>query len=229
VSSRTRPPEFDFEWEEPTPPARRRRPPAPPPRGGARRFGLPIVGAALFIGLVVCYLVSAGSSGTTTVTETATVTAPAAVEPPLAASGEASRAGIVLVVLNGSDEAGLAGRTAEEARTLGYEDVTEGNAPAPETGDRVLYQRGAAAEARQVADDLGLPDPVRLAPGDPIADTVDRSAQVIVALGPTGTVPGVGAIGADDATGAGAADDAAGAGAAPADVTAPVEVPAPEG
>ncbi len=42
-----------------------------------RRFGLPIVGAALFIGLVVGYLVSSGSAGTTTVTETKTVTAPA--------------------------------------------------------------------------------------------------------------------------------------------------------
>jgi hypothetical protein len=194
-----------------------------------RRFGLPIVGAALFVGLVVGYLVSAGASGTTTVTETTTVTAPAAVEPPLVASGEASRAGIVLVVLNGSDEAGLAGRTAEEARGLGYENVTEGNAPAPESGDRVLYQRGAAPEARQVADDLGLPDPVRLPSGDPIADAVDRSAQVIVALGPTGTVPGVGATGAD-AAGAGADGAAVPAeDAAPAGATAPAEVPAPEG
>ncbi|HEX2503404.1 MAG TPA: LytR C-terminal domain-containing protein [Miltoncostaeaceae bacterium] len=229
MSSRTRPPDLDLDWEEPARPARR-RPPAPPPRQ-MRRFGLPIVGAALFIGLVVGYLVSAGSSGTTTITETKTVTAPAVVPPPVVASGEASRAGIALVVLNGSDEAGLAGRTAEEARTLGYEEVTEGNAPAPEATDRVLYQRGAAAEARQVADDLGLPDPVRLAASDPIADAVDPSAQVIVALGPTGlTAPDAGA------TGAGAAAepeaDAAAepeAGAAGADVTAPVEVPAPEG
>ena len=162
MSSRTRPPEFDVDWEEPKPtrPPRRRRPTAPPRE--MRRFGLPIVGAALFVGLVVGYLVSSGSAGTTTVTETKTVTAPAAAPAPAAASGPASRAGISLVVLNGSDEAGLAGRTAEEARTLGYEEVTEGNAPAPEAADRVLYQRGAAAEARQVADDLGLPDPVRL-------------------------------------------------------------------
>lgn len=231
MSSRTRPPDLDLDWEEPTRPVRRRRPPAPPPRQ-MRRFGLPIVGAALFVGLVVGYLVSAGSGGTTTVTETTTVTAPAATPAPVAASGQASRAGIALVVLNGSDEAGLAGRTAEEARTLGYEEVTEGNAPVPETTDRVLYQRGAAAEGRQVADDLGLPDPTRLAPTDPIADAVDPSAQVIVALGPTGLAA------PDRATGAAAdpladplADPAAepDAGAAGADVTAPVEVPAPEG
>ena len=68
MSSRTRPPEFDLDWEEPTPtrPPRRRRPPAPPRQ--MRRFGLPIVGAALFVGLVVGYLVSSGSAGTTTVT-----------------------------------------------------------------------------------------------------------------------------------------------------------------
>ena len=224
MSSRTRPPELDLEWEEPTPtrPPRRRRPPAPPRQ--MRRFGLPIVGAALFVGLVVGYLVSSGSAGTTTVTETKTVTAPAAAPAPAAASGPASRAGISLVVLNGSDEAGLAGRTAEEARTLGYEEVTEGNAPAPEAADRVLYQRGAAAEARQVADDLGLPDPVRLPATDPISDAVDASAQVIVALGPTGlSDTDAGATGATDATGE---PDAA---APPADVTAPVEVPAPEG
>lgn len=238
MSSRTRPPEFDFDWEdpagpEPTRPARRRRP-APPPRGGVRRFGLPIVGAALFVGLVVGYLVSSGSAGTTTVTETTTVTAEAAVPAPLAASGEASRAGIVLVVLNGSDEAGLAGRTAEEARSLGYEDVTEGNAPVPETADRVLYQRGAASEARQVADDLGLPDPVRLPPGDPIAEAVDRSAQVIVALAPTGAAPDAGATGATGADGAAAgagavAEPDTGAEPAPAGATAPVEVTEPEG
>jgi LytR cell envelope-related transcriptional attenuator len=217
VSSRTRPPEFDLDWEEPSRPVRRRRPPAPPPRQ-LRRFGLPVVGAALFIGLVVGYLVSSGSAGTTTVTETRTVTAPAAGPAPVAARGPASRAGIALVILNGSDLAGLAGRTAEEARTLGYEDVTEGNAPVAETADRVLYQRGAAAEARQVADDLGLPDPVRLPASDPIADAVDSSAQVIVALGPTGkTAPDAGAAAEPDA------------GPAGADVTAPVEVPAPEG
>jgi LytR cell envelope-related transcriptional attenuator len=221
VSSRTRPPEFDLEWEEPARPVRRRRPPAPPPRH-VRRFGLPIVGAALFIGLVVGYLVSSGSGGTTTVTEATTVTAPAATPAPAAASGPASRAGISLVVLNGSDEAGLAGRTAGEARSLGYEEVTEGNAPAPEAADRVLYQRGAAAEGRQVADDLGMPDPVRLPAADPISDAVDASAQVIVALGPTIAEPD----GATDAGGAAAEPDAA---TPPADVTAPVEIPAPEG
>jgi hypothetical protein len=188
-----------------------------------RRFGLPIVGAALFIGLVVGYLVSSGSGGTTTVTETKTVTAPAAAPAPAAPSGPASRAGISLVVLNGSDEAGLAGRTAEEARTLGYEEVTEGNAPAPETTDRVLYQPGAAPEARQVADDLGLPDPVRLPAGDPISDAVDQSAQVIVALGPTGLAAPDDGAGATGATGLDEpdADAAAPAGdaAAPAEVT----------
>ena len=224
MSSRIRPPDLDLEWEEPTRPVRRRRPPQPPRQ--VRRFGLPIVGAALFIGLVVGYLVSSGSSGTTTITETKTVTAPAAAPAPAAASGPASRAGIALVVLNGSDEAGLAGSTAEQARGLGYEDVTEGNAPVPETADRVLFQRGAAAQARQVADDLGLPDPVRVPAGDPIADSVDSSAQVIVALGPTGrTAPDAGAA----AAGADGAAAEPGADAAPADVTAPVEVPAPEG
>lgn len=223
MSSRTRPPDLDLEWEEPTRPVRRRRPPRPPRQ--VRRFGLPIVGAALFIGLVVGYLVSSASSGTTTITETTTVTAPAAAPAPAAASGPASRAGIALVVLNGSDEAGLAGRTAEEARTLGYEDITEGNAPAPEATDRVLFRSGAAPQARQVADDLGLPDPVRMPAGDPIANGLDAGARVIVALGPTGTTA------LDDGAAPAGADGEAqpGLDAAPPDVTAPVEAPAPEG
>ena len=235
MSSRTSPPEFDVEWEEPTtrparsaPRRRRRRTPSAPRGGGARRFGLPIVGAALFIGLVVGYLVSSGSHGTTTVTETKTVTAPAATPAPAAASGPASRAGIALVVLNGSDEAGLAGRTADQARSLGYEEVTQGNAPVPETRDRVLYRAGFAPEARQVSDDLGLGDPVRLTPTDPISNGVDSTTQVVVALGPplgaTGGAAAGGTTGPDatgaDATGAGAgATDATGSGAAGTDAT----------
>ena len=90
---------------------------------------------------------------------------------------------IALAVLNGSGEAGLAGTTAEQARSLGYEDVTEGNAPTPAQADRVLFRQGAEAQARQVATDLSLPDPLPAA-GDEAAAT-EPGADVIVVLGPS--------------------------------------------
>ena len=191
-TTRSRPPDLDdLDWDEPP----SRRPPPRRPRGGgaARKVGLPVVGGALVIGLLVGFLANSGGGGTTTVTETRTVTAPAATSAP-AASGAASRADIALAVLNGSDEAGLAGRTADQARSLGYELVTEGNAPTAAVSDSVVFREGAAAKARQVAADLGLPPPTKMTAGDALA-SVEPGADVIVVLGPTGA-----AAGAADAT-----------------------------
>jgi hypothetical protein len=201
-TTRTRPPDLDdLDWDEPP----SRRPPPRRPRGGgaARRVGLPVVGGALVIGLLVGFLANSGGGGTTTVTETRTVTAPAAASAP-ATSGAASRADIALAVLNGSDEAGLAGRTADQARGLGYQLVTDGNAPTAESADRVVFREGAAAKARQVAADLGLPAPAKMAVDDPLA-AVEPGADVIVALGPSGASAGAAAdtITPDAATGTG--------------------------
>ena len=191
-TTRTRPPDLDdLDWEEPP----SRRPPPRRPRGGgaARKVGLPVVGGALVVGLLVGFLANSGGGGTTTITETRTVTAPAAASAP-AASGAASRGDIALAVLNGSDEAGLAGRTADQARALGYGLITDGNAPTAASADSVVFREGAAAKARQVAADLDLPAPTRMAADDPLA-AVEPGADVIVVLGPTGA-----ATGAADAT-----------------------------
>ncbi len=212
-TTRTRPPDLeDLDWDEPP----SRRPPPRRPRGGgaARKVGLPVVGGALVIGLLVGFLANSGSGGTTTITETRTVTAPAAASAP-AASGAASRADIALAVLNGSDEAGLAGRTADQARALGYELVTDGNAPTAASADGVVFREGAAAKARQVAADLDLPAPTRLALDDPLA-AVEPGADVIVVLGPTGASAGAAdaAVAPDASTDTGtgdAATDATGA------------------
>lgn len=184
VSSRTRLPEREeLDWDEPP---SRRPPPPRTPRRAPRTVALPIAGGAVLLALLVGFLANSGGGGTTTITETRTVTAPSTAAAP-SASGEASRADIALAILNGSDESGLAGRTAAQAQGLGYELVSEGNAPEPESTDRVLYRQGAAAKARQVAEDLGLPAPTRLAADDAIA-SVEPGAEVIVALGPTGAV-----------------------------------------
>ena len=190
MSSRTRPPAWETEYDdereyyddEPVRVRGRR----PPPRQ-VRKVGLPLVGLALAGGLLVGFLANSGGGGTVTetITATRTVTAPPAGD---TASGASSRATIALAVLNGSDQSGLAGTTAEQARSIGYQDVTEGNAPTPATTDRVLYRQGSEAQARQVATDLSLPAPLPAAQDD--AATAQPAADVIVVLGGTGVSAG---------------------------------------
>ena len=233
MSSRTRPPVWETDYderydervddrdyydEEPVRPRGGRR---PPPRQ-IRKVGMPIVGLALAGGLLVGYLANSGGGGTVTetVTATKTVTAGAAADEAGAgtgatAAGSASRAGVALAILNGSGESGLAAATADQARTLGYADVTEGNAPEPATADRVLYRPGAEPQARLVATDLGLPPPLPAA--QDTAANAEPAADVIVVLGGTGST---GAAASDSSASDGtaadgaAADDAAAEGAA---------------
>ena len=74
-----------------------------------------------------------------TVTDTTpgTTTAPADLPP---------RGGIRLAVLNGTDVAGLAARTASRAQGLGYPSPATGNAPSG-TGPTVVYFRQGARDA----------------------------------------------------------------------------------
>ena len=183
MSSRGREPDWDDDWEGRDRSGRRRPAPRPP----ARQFGLLIVVAALLVGLIIGFVASCGGGGTKTVTETKTVTAPQASTPGAAVpSGPASRATIALAFLNGSGEAGLAATRADAARALGYQNVTVGDAPSPVTSDRVVYRKGAAARAAQVAQDLGLDAPTLLPAGDPVLTTAPDAA-VIVLLGPSGS------------------------------------------
>ena len=156
MSTRTRPPELDEERyrRRTAPPSKRRRPPA----GPVRTFGPLALGGAILAGLLIGFLIGGSGGDTKTVTAVKTVTAPSATTAAdgTAPSGAASRATIALAVLNGSGVDGLAGQTAAQAKTLGYTQVTEGNAP-PRTGPSIVYYRGSGqAEARQVADDLGI-------------------------------------------------------------------------
>lgn len=213
MSSR-RPSDWDEDdWDEPV--ARPRRRGAQPRR--VRTFGLPVVAAALVGGLFVGYVASSGGgTTTTTITETRTVTAPSAeVTAGVTPSGEATRGAIDLAILNGSGESGLAARTAEGARELGYASVLEGNAPSPVSVDLVLHRQGAAPRAARVAEDLGLPEPELASTDDPVLASAP-DADVIVVLGPTGSAGT-----ADDGASAGAAEGAADAPAADAAVASP--------
>ncbi len=186
---RGREPDWDDDWEGRDRSPRRR----PAPRRPGRTFGLPIVAAALLVGLIIGFVASCGGGDTKTVTETKTVTAPQSSSSGSAIpSGAASRATIALAFLNGSGESGLAASRADAARALGYQNVTVGDAPSPVTSDRVVYRKGAAGRAAQVAQDLGLDAPTLLPAGDPVL-TAASDASVIVLLGPSGattTTPG---------------------------------------
>ncbi len=202
---------YEDEYDEPPRTGGRRAPAGP----RARRFGLPVVAAALVGGLFVGYLVSSGGSGTATVTETKTVSAPASASAPGAAtaSGAASRGSINLAVLNGSSQSGLARGTADTAEGLGYQNVFAADAPTPVTQSEVVYREGYAAQAQQVADDLQLPAPSPATVGSGVL-AVAPDAQVVVVLGSASATDSA-------ATGSGAAD--AGAATAPADGATPTQ------
>ena len=192
------PSDWDDDWDDGDRPRPRRRATASPAR--ARTFGLPIVAAALIGGLFVGYVVSSGGGGTTTITQTKTVTAPSAEVSSgsgIVPSGEATRATISLAVLNGSGENGLAAGTAEDARQIGYEEITEGNAPSLVSASMVLHRQGAGPRAARVAEDLGLPEP-ELATADDPALAAAPDADVVVVLGPSGAA----SAGVDDGTAA---------------------------
>jgi LytR cell envelope-related transcriptional attenuator len=181
VSTRTRPPlrERPEGARRPRDPARTR-----PRSSPARTFGLPVLGGALLLGLLVGFLARGGGE-TKTVTSVKTVTAKAAAPAPDAASGAASRPTIALAVLNGSGESGLAASTAETAKGLGYTTVSEGNAPSQVGESHVYFRAGAAAQARQVAQDLSLPAPTRLPAGGELEGAAPADARVVAVLGPT--------------------------------------------
>ena len=178
MTTRTRPPVVD----RPDAPRRPRRPPQPPRKAGIRRFGPPALGGALVVGLLIGYAAH-GGGGTKTVTSVQTVTAPASSAPP-AASGAASRSRIPLAVLNGSGVSGLAHQTAEQARGMGYAQISEGNAPSTVTATKVYFRPGGAPEARQVAQDLNLPTPTRIPATGALDKAADAPAHVVVVLGP---------------------------------------------
>jgi hypothetical protein len=144
-----------------------------------------------------------GDDGTVTVLETGapapdttaaatdgeSPTAPAATTAP-ATTAEApppARDEISLVVLNGTDTAGLAAGTAAEAETIGYTGVTTGNAPTSTAPSTVYYATGQEAAAERVASDLRIEATAPLPASGPITDAAreaNPAADVVVVLGP---------------------------------------------
>lgn len=123
-----------------------------------------------------------------TTTEPAT-TAPATTAPTTAEdepSAPPARDEIQLAVLNATDTQGAAGRTADEAESLGYAGVTAGNAPTTSDPTTVYYRAGQEAAGRRVAADLQV-DQVAALPGSgALASAAPAGAQVVLVIGPAG-------------------------------------------
>lgn len=119
----------------------------------------------------------ADTTGTdTTGTAPDTTTVPA--EPPPA------RDTIALVVLNGTDTAGLAAQNATTAEGLGYAGVETGNAPTQAGPSVVYYRAGQEAAAGVVAQDFQVSDVQELPASGPLSTAVPGGAQVALVLGP---------------------------------------------
>jgi hypothetical protein len=86
-------------------------------------------------------------------------------------------------VLNGAGVSGIAGRTAARAQRIGYTQVSAGDAPRQPGPSTVYFRPRAAAEAAQVARDLGITQARAMPRGGALAAAAPARAQVIVVLG----------------------------------------------
>lgn len=105
------------------------------------------------------------------VTEPATTVAPTTTVPLVA------REEMLVVVANGAEIGGIAGRVSGELRDLGYGEVlaTDGRELVDDT--RIYFQEGREREAERLADDLARPDVV-IAPLAEAPDVVGSIADV---------------------------------------------------
>ena len=118
-------------------------------------------------------------TGTDAPTTTPTPKPPAPPAPP--------RDQIALIVLNGTNIAGFAGRTAGEAESVGYQGVIAGDAPATTDPSTVYYAAGQEPAARRAARDLKIAKVAPLPASGALRDAVNAinsQADVAVVLGP---------------------------------------------
>lgn len=101
-------------------------------------------------------------------------------------SGAPARDQINLVVLNGTETSGLAGKTQAQAESIGYVNVGIGDAPETQPTTVAYYRTGEDAAAKQVAADLGAQSEEPLTTGSGVesaAVTVQPDVDVVLVLG----------------------------------------------
>ncbi len=159
------------------------------PAGGprwvrSRTWLVPVasVVVGLAVGFGVARVVGVGST-TDTVTATVTTSGRVTTARPPAAPAGAARARVRLVILNGTQVSGLAGRTAARARRLGYRAVTVGNGPRIAGRSQTWFRVGSRGGAAIVARDFATAPPRALATGSPLLAQTP-AGRVFVLLGP---------------------------------------------
>ncbi len=146
-------------------------------RGDGGGVILPPVGAAIQTTATVPTTDTTATTGTST-TGTSTTT-------DSTVSGAPARGQINLVVLNGTQTAGLAAKAQAQAQAIGYMNVGKGDSPMQAT-TVAYYRTGQDAAAQQVAADLGAVSENPLVAGSTIesaAVTVQPDVDVVLVLG----------------------------------------------
>ena len=157
-------------------------------RGDGGGVSRPPVGTAVETTATVpaASTVAADTTGTTaTVATTGTDTTGTTGTTGATVSGAPARDQIKLVVLNGTETAGLAAKTQAQAEAIGYVNVGKGNAAVQPT-TIAYYRTGEDAAAKQVAADLGAQSEQPLVAGSTIesaAVTVEPDVDVVLVLG----------------------------------------------
>ena len=154
-------------------------------RGDGGGVVLPTVAEAVQTTATVASVDTTGTSttfdttGTTATTDTTGTTGGTV-------TGAPARDQINLVILNGTETAGLAGKTQTQAESIGYTTVGVDDAPETQATTVAYYRTGEQAAAQQVAADLGAQTEEALTDGSPIesaAVTVQPDVDVVLVLG----------------------------------------------
>ncbi len=153
-------------------------------RGDGGGVILPPVGAAIQTTATVPTTDTTAITVDTTAT-TGTSTTGTSTTTDSTVSGAPARGQINLVVLNGTQTAGLAAKAQAQAQAIGYMNVGKGDSPMQAT-TVAYYRTGQDAAAQQVAADLGAVSENPLVAGSTIesaAVTVQPDVDVVLVLG----------------------------------------------
>ncbi len=170
---------------------RPRTPRSSPPPPGPNPVNRGLILIAVGVVLAVILLVKAGGVGFDTSTADLEIGAgeekvTTTTEAPTTTVAEQAPQTVQVVAANGSGTSGMAAKASQLLAQSGYTQVVSTNSVQPVTASSVMYATGYDANARSIAESLGLADTVvqPLAPGTQLAQDQPATAGVIIMIGP---------------------------------------------
>lgn len=139
-----------------------------------------VVLACLVVGFAGGWVLRGDGDGTLAAASVPATTESTTAETPAAEAPLLDRDEVRLTVLNGVGVSGAAGAAAEQAESVGYEEVETGDTGRVD-GPTIVYHRDAPRLAQRVAEDLEV-TVVRPLPAELVAAA--GNAYVVVVLGP---------------------------------------------